>query len=120
MKNFEFPESVQSNLYAMLTEKQRVETSNVFRHLKKPSQVELSFILMDYIEDAVIPEFQPEDLILSAAFVTLTSYGMPDRAPWAITPGQNHAIKQLPASKQPRRLGEILADVFPMFNNKNK
>ena len=119
-KDFEFPQSAQSDLFAMLTPKQRVETANVFRHIKKASQVELSYALMDYIEDAVIPHFDPEDLILATAFVTLTHYNMPEKAPWSITPGQNHKVKQLPAPRQPRRLGDIISDIFPMFNTPKK
>lgn len=88
MRNTVFPPSAQSELFAMLTPKQRIETSNVFRHLKKASQIELSFALMDFIEDAVIPEFVSEDLILATAFVILTEYELPDssKSPWAITP----------------------------------
>ena len=116
MRDSKFPPSAQSDLFAMLTPEQRIETANVFRHLKKASQTELSYILMQYIEDAVIPEFQSEDLMLSAAFVFLTGYEMPDKAPWRIMPRQN----EKPKTKQPRRLGDIISDIFPMYNNSNK
>lgn len=119
-KDFVFPHSVQVELFDMLTDKQKIETANVFRHLKKASQVELCFALMDYIEDAVIPDFTDEDLILATGFVSLTGYQMPEKAPWAILPGQNKTIKELPAPKQPRRLGDILGEMFPMFNNPKK
>lgn len=119
MEDLKFPPSVQSELFAMLTPKQRIETANVFRHIKKASQVELSFALMDFIEDAVIPDFDPEDLILATAFVTLTNYNMPEKAPWAITPGQNADPDDRPLRK-PRRIGDIIGDMFPMFNNPKK
>lgn len=130
-KNFEFPQSAQSDLFAMLTPKQRVETANVFRHIKKASQVELSYALMDFIEDAVIPDFAPEDLILATAFVTLTHYNMPEKAPWSITPYQVEGSKLSvegtpstftphPSTNRPRRLGNIINDIFPMFNTPKK
>lgn len=130
-KNFEFPQSAQSDLFAKLTPKQRVETANVFRHIKKASQVELSYALMDYIEDAVIPDFEPEELILAAAFVTLTHYNMPEKAPWSITPYQAEGLKLRvegtpstltphPSTYRPRRLGDIISDIFPTFNTPNK
>lgn len=105
LKDFVFEPSAQSALFAMLSPKQRVETANVFRHIKKASQIELAYILMDYIEDGVIPEFQPEDLILSTAFVILTEYEQEEKSAWAITPRSSR-------SKGPRLIGDIFREIF--------
>lgn len=103
--NFVFEPSAQSALFAMLSPKQRVETANVFRHLKKASQIELAYILMDYIEDGVIPEFQQEDLILSTAFVILTEFEQREKSSWAITPRPSRP-------KSPRPIGDIFKEIF--------
>lgn len=89
MKNFSFPASPQSDLWAKLTAKQQAEVAAVFRHMKKAAQIQLCYILMEYIDSAVVPEFQEDELLLSAAFVYLTGYNMPDKAPWRIFPSFN-------------------------------
>lgn len=92
-KSFVFPASPQTDLWAKLTAKQQAEVAAVFRHLKKAAQVQLCYILMEYIDDAVVPEFLEDELLLSAAFVYLTGYKMPDKAPWRIKPSFNSTNK---------------------------
>ena len=78
--------SIQAMLWEELTTKQQAEVAAVFRHMKKCSQVRMCFALLDYIWDGVLPKFDEDDLLLSAAFVFLTGYGMDEKAPWRITP----------------------------------
>ena len=85
-EKFTFPQSPQSDLWALLTPEQRIETAKVFRHLKCATQIQLCYILKDYIEDAVIPEFQEDELLMSAAFVILTGYEMNTKPTWCIQP----------------------------------
>ena len=76
--------SIQAMLWEELTAKQQAEVAAVFRHMKKRSQVRMCFALMDYIWDGLLPKFDDDDLLLSAAFVFLTGYGMDEKAPWRI------------------------------------
>ena len=86
MEKMIFPESPQSALWRKLTAKQQAEVAAVFRPLKKPSQVKLCSALTDYIYFGNLPEFAPEDWVLAAIFVYLTSYGMEEKASWLIEP----------------------------------
>lgn len=86
MEKFCFPESPQSALWRKLTAKQQAEVAAVFRHLKKPSQVKLCSVLTDYIYFGNLPEFEPDEWVLAAVFVFLTSHGMEEQAPWRIEP----------------------------------
>lgn len=130
-KNLVFPVSPQSDLWTKLTAKQQAEVAAVFRHMKKAAQIQLCYILMEYIDDAVVPEFQDDELLLSAAFVYLTSYKMPDKAPWRILPGQGVGCKEEGVRKSqslnsklstlnPRKLKDIINDIFPSFNSNYK
>lgn len=122
MKKFSFPVSPQSDLWAKLTAKQQAEVAAVFRHMKKAAQIQLCYILMEYIDDAVVPEFQDDELLLSAAFVYLTSYKMPDKAPWRILPGtaNDKFIPNSVAGHRVKKLKDIINDIFPSFNSNNK
>ena len=84
MKDSYFPISAQTILWKELTAKQQAEVAAVLRHMKKKSQERMCFALMDYILCGDIPEFDEHDLLLSAAFVFLTGYGMEEKAPWRI------------------------------------
>lgn len=121
-KNFVFPVSPQSDLWTKLTAKQQAEVAAVFRHMKKAAQIQLCYILMEYIEDAVVPEFQEDELLLSAAFVYLTGYKMPDKAPWRILPGSandNYCPNSV-AGHRVMKLKDIISDIFPSLNPNNK
>ena len=89
MKKINNSISIQAMLWEELTAKQQAEVAAVFRHMKKRSQVRMCFALMDYIWDALLPKFDDDDLLLSAAFVFLTGHGMKEKAPWRITPRIN-------------------------------
>ena len=84
MKKINNSISIQAMLWEELTAKQQAEVAAVLRHMKKKSQERMCFALMDYILCGDIPEFDEHDLLLSAAFVFLTGYGMEEKAPWRI------------------------------------
>lgn len=86
MKKKDLNHSPQRELWRKLTVKQKAETAAVLRHLKKLSQIELCYVLLDYIEDGVIPEFAEEDFMLSAAFVFLTGFELEQKHTWQIQP----------------------------------
>ena len=61
-------------------------TAAVLRHLKKRSQIELCYVLLDYIEDGIVPEFDEDEFMLSAAFVFLTGFELEQKLTWQIQP----------------------------------
>lgn len=106
------PESAQGQLWAVTTIKQQTEIAAMFRHLKRDSQTQLAYILLDYIEDGVVPEFTEDEMLLSAAFVFLTGYGLDSNAKWHIRPKSHQ--QEDPAPHKPT-LREKIYDLFPSF-----
>ena len=89
MKTKDLNPSPQRELWEKLTARQKSEAAAVLRHLKKRSQIELCFALLDYIDDGVIPEYNEDDFMLSASFVFLTGFAMEQRTSWQINPNIN-------------------------------
>lgn len=88
-------ETPQQALWARLDDTQRKKVAAVFRHMKKRAQEELSNILYIYMDCAYVPVFSPDELLLSAAFVFLTGYGMDDKQTWNIKPQElDRGMKQ--------------------------
>ena len=81
--------SPQSRLWTMLTARQQAEVAAVFRHLKMAAQIQLCYVLMDYIEYGSVPVFSEDEVLPATAFTFLTSYGMDEKAPWRIKANTN-------------------------------
>ena len=90
MKTKDLNPSPQRELWRKLTAKQKTETAAVLRHLKILSQIELCYALLDYIEDGIVPEFDEDEFMLSAAFVFLTGFELEQKLTWQIQPVINH------------------------------
>jgi len=74
--NFQFPESVQSDLFNYLRPEQQEFVRPILRILKVYAQDELCCSLLDYLETGeAIP---PADITLSGLFFYLTRVGMED------------------------------------------
>lgn len=86
MKTKDLNPSPQRELWRKLTAMQKAETAAVLRHLKKRSQIELCYVLLDYIEDGIVPEFDEDEFMLSAAFVFLTGFELEQKLTWQIQP----------------------------------
>lgn len=86
MKTKDLNPSPQRELWRKLTAKQKTETAAVLRHLKILSQIELCYALLDYIEDGIVPEFDEDEFMLSAAFVFLTGFELEQKLTWQIQP----------------------------------
>lgn len=86
MKTKDLNPSPQRELWRKLTAKKKTETAAVLRHLKKRSQIELCYVLLDYIEDGIVPEFDEDEFMLSAAFVFLTGFELEQKLTWQIQP----------------------------------
>lgn len=72
-ENNEYPWSFQMDLFEYLTPEQQMAVRPILRVLKKPAQVELCCALLDYLEQGII--LPPDNLLLWAAFNTLTNTG---------------------------------------------
>lgn len=68
-----YPWSFQMDLFEYLTPEQQMAVRPILRVLKKPAQVELCCALLDYLEQGII--LPPDNLLLWAAFNTLTNTG---------------------------------------------
>lgn len=107
--NFEFPPSIQGDLFNYLKPKQQEFIKPVLRILKKPAQMELCCSLIDYMESGnPVP---PTDFTLAALFMYLTREGMEENN----DPKDVRIIRPLTTSKrvkQPQHISEILNSVF--------
>ena len=70
---FEWPQSIQMDLFNYLRPEQQEFIKPILRVLKKPAQEELCCSLLDYMESGEI--LPPEDFILGALFFYVTRSG---------------------------------------------
>lgn len=70
---FEWPQSIQMDLFNYLRPEQQDFIKPILRVLKKPAQEELCCSLLDYMESGEI--LPPEDFILGALFFYVTRSG---------------------------------------------
>ena len=107
--NFQFPPSVQSDLWNYLKPQQQEQLKPILRVLKKTAQEELCCSLLDYMETGTV--LPPSDLTLAAMYMYLTRVGIGEDMEKAI-------IKPLTSGKrikQPVHISEIINSIFPNF-----
>ncbi len=68
---FQFPPSIQGDLFNYLKPEQKEIIKPILRILKKPAQEELCCSLLDFMETGVV--LPPADITLAAIFIYLTS-----------------------------------------------
>lgn len=114
--HFQFPPSVQSDLWNYLRPEQREFIQPILRVLKKPAQEELCCSLLDYMESGeVLP---PKDFLLGALFfyVTRSGDGFPE------DPENREIIRPLHyRNREPQRtcgeriesIGDIINKILP-------
>lgn len=73
---FQFPPSIQSDLWNYLKPEQQEFIKPILRILKKPAQQELCCSLLDFMETGLT--LPPTDLTLAAIFMYLTREGLPE------------------------------------------
>jgi len=93
---FEFPPSVQSDLFNYLKPEQKQFIRPILRVLKKPAQEELCCSLMDYLETGT--HTPPQDFTLSALYSYITSQWAPLRTD---------------RTCEPKRIGDIIKGLLP-------
>ena len=76
--NFVYPQSVQSDLFGYLKPAQQEFVRPLLRALKKPAQVELCCMLLDYMETGEVE--LGNDIVVGGAFLFLTRFGMGEAA----------------------------------------
>ena len=76
--NFDYPRSVQSDLFGYLKPAQQEFVRPVLRALKKLAQVELCCMLLDYMETGEVE--LGNDVVVGGAFLFLTRFGMGEAA----------------------------------------
>ena len=113
-QNFEFPPSIQSDLFNYLKPKQQEFIKPVLRILKKPAQMELCCSLIDYMESGnPVP---PADFTLAALFMYLTREGMEEnndpKDVRIIRPLKVAKVSEVHGFKEPQRIGDIIKQIF--------
>lgn len=109
--NFEFPPSIQSDLWNYLKPEQQEQMKPILRVLKKPAQYELCCSLLDYMESGeVLP---PSDLTLAAIFMYLTREGIADEL--HLDSGKAIIRPLRVTGSQPVHVSEIVKKIFPSF-----
>ena len=76
--NFVYPQSVQSDLFGYLKPAQQEFVRPLLRVLKKPAQVELCCMLLDYMETGEVE--MGNDVVVGGTFIYITRFGMSDAA----------------------------------------
>ena len=74
--NFAYPRSVQSDLFGYLKPAQQEFVRPLLRALKKPAQVELCCMLLDYMETGDVE--LGNDVVVGGTFIYITRFGMGD------------------------------------------
>lgn len=76
--NFVYPPSVQSDLFGYLKPAQQEFVRPLLRALKKPAQVELCCMLLDYMETGEVE--MGNDIVVGGTFIYITRFGMGEAA----------------------------------------
>ena len=76
--NLVYPQSVQSDLFGYLKPAQQEFVRPLLRALKKPAQVELCCMLLDYMETGEVE--MGNDVVVGGTFIYITRFGMGEAA----------------------------------------
>lgn len=105
---FEWPHSIQSDLFNYLKPEQQEFVKPILRVMKKPAQEELCTLLLDYMETGEV--IMSENAVVDGMFIYLTRYNMPDED----RAEDKRIIRPLHyRSRSPQKIGEIINRLFP-------
>lgn len=112
---FEFPPSIQSDLFNYLKPEQQEYIRPILRMMKKSAQEQLCTSLLDYMETGEV--IMSENAVVDGMFIYLTRYNMPEEIP-STGSGQAHYDKRIICplhyrSRSPQKIGEIINRLFP-------
>lgn len=111
---FQFPPSIQSDLFNYLKPEQQEYIKPILRVMKKPAQEELCTSLLDYMETGEV--IMTDNAVVDGMFIYLTRYNMPEEN----RVDDKRIICPLHyRSKTPMKVGEIINRIFPSFNGKS-
>lgn len=111
---FQFPPSIQSDLFNYLKPEQQEYIKPILRVMKKPAQEELCTLLLDYMETGEV--IMTDNAVVDGMFIYLTRYNMPEEN----RVDDKRIIRPLHyRSKTPMKVGEIINRIFPSFNGKS-
>lgn len=111
---FQFPPSIQSDLFNYLKPEQQEYIKPILRVMKKPAQEELCTSLLDYMETGEV--IMTDNAVVDGMFIYLTRYNMPEEN----RVDDKRIIRPLHyRSKTPMKVGEIINRFFPSFNGKS-
>ena len=111
---FQFPPSIQSDLFNYLKPEQQEYIKPILRVMKKPAQEELCTSLLDYMETGEV--IMTDNAVVDGMFIYLTRYNMPEEN----RVNDKRIIRPLHyRSKTPMKVGEIINRIFPSFNGKS-
>ena len=112
-ETFQFPPSIQSDLFNYLKPEQQEAVKPILRVLKKPAQEELCCSLLDYMETGTV--LPPSDLTLAAIYMYLTREGIADELH---LDSDKAIIRPLKVTgTKPVHISEIIKQIFPSFNH---
>ena len=107
---FQFPPSIQSDLFNYLKPEQQEYIKPILRVMKKPAQEELCTSLLDYMETGEV--IMTDNAVVDGMFIYLTRYNMPEEN----RVDDKRIIRPLhDQSKTPMKVGEIINRFFPQF-----
>ena len=107
---FEWPQSIQMDLFNYLKPEQQEYIKPILRVLKKPAQEELCCTLLDYMETGEV--IMTNNAVVDGMFIYLTRYNMPDED----RAEDKRIIRPLHLrSHVPMKVGEIIDKFFPML-----
>ena len=104
---FQWPNSVQVDLFNYLKDEQKEFIKPILRVLKKPAQEELCCMLLDYMESGEV--IMSNDVVVGGMFNYLTRYNMPE-----FPALDKKIIRPLHyRSHAPQKIGELINRFFP-------
>lgn len=113
--NFEFPPSIQSDLWNYLKPEQQEQMKPILRVLKKPAQCELCCSLLDYMEQGEATP--PADITLAAMYMYLTRVGIGEDMEKAIIKPLRISGSDGTRTCKPQHISNIIKQIFPSFKN---
>ena len=107
-ETFEWPPSIQQDLWNYLKPEQQEQMKPILRVLKKPAQCELCCSLLDYMEQGEATP--PADLTLAAMYMYLTRVGIGEDMEKAII--KPLTSREVSRASAPKHIRDIVDTVF--------
>ena len=111
---FQFPPSIQSDLFNYLKPAQQEYIKPILRVMKKPAQEELCISLLDYLENGEVSI--THNAVVDGMFIYLTRYNLPEED----SAVDKRIIRPLRCrNNEPLQAGDIINRFFSHLNSKD-